>query len=137
MYKDKSTPDSVKQKFNDFFKDQPLAWKRKPGTDGPNDKGERYTIDTIPEGSRPKERNLSERTAYLLKAYKRYAPMSYNGRAKKKGDPPPDAGDVKKAEVWGSLEDIHNTVHNYAGGGGHMSSVPTSAFDPIFWLHHT
>ncbi|KAK6527368.1 hypothetical protein TWF281_010548 [Arthrobotrys megalospora] len=35
-----------------------------------------------------------------------------------------------------SLEDVHNNLHGWVGGIGHMSNVPTSAFDPIFWLHH-
>ncbi|KAI9690627.1 MAG: hypothetical protein M1820_009958 [Bogoriella megaspora] len=41
-----------------------------------------------------------------------------------------------------SLEAIHNTVHNNAGGGtstisgGHMTYLAEAAFDPIFWLHH-
>ncbi|KAL9119272.1 MAG: hypothetical protein Q9187_004178 [Circinaria calcarea] len=36
-----------------------------------------------------------------------------------------------------SIENIHNGVHAFVGGmGGHMSAVPFSAFDPIFWLHH-
>lgn len=37
----------------------------------------------------------------------------------------------------GSLEGLHNQYHGLIGGnGGHMSEVPTAAFDPIFWLHH-
>lgn len=44
------------------------------------------------------------------------------------------------------LEMSHNLVHNIAGGGmngdddrywGHMDPIEYSAFDPIFWLHHT
>lgn len=42
-----------------------------------------------------------------------------------------------------SLEGIHNTIHNTAGGpssstvsAGHMTYLATSAFDPVFWLHH-
>ena len=41
-----------------------------------------------------------------------------------------------------SLEAIHNTVHNTAGGGtstisgGHMTYLALAGFDPIFWLHH-
>jgi tyrosinase len=35
-----------------------------------------------------------------------------------------------------SIENIHNMVHNAVGGYGHMSDTSTSAFDPIFWLHH-
>lgn len=36
-----------------------------------------------------------------------------------------------------SIESVHNLVHNAVGGYGHMSDTATSAFDPIFWLHHT
>ena len=47
-------------------------------------------------------------------------------------------GLTANAEVWGSFEDIHNSVHTQTGGtGGDMSDLDTSAFDPIFWLHHT
>jgi tyrosinase len=35
-----------------------------------------------------------------------------------------------------SVENIHNLVHNAVGGYGHMSDTATSAFDPLFWLHH-
>ncbi|KAG8530975.1 uncharacterized protein KY384_004332 [Bacidia gigantensis] len=46
-----------------------------------------------------------------------------------------------------SIEGVHNNVHNWIGGqgvnpktgktmDGHMTEVPVSAFDPIFWLHH-
>ena len=76
------------------------------------------------------ERNLTERTAWILQAYKSYVAMSKNEfRAGKDGKMVDDAAN------WGSLEDIHNAVHDLIGGtGGHMSSVPHSAFDPIFWL---
>ncbi|KAF1920346.1 common central domain of tyrosinase-domain-containing protein [Ampelomyces quisqualis] len=38
-----------------------------------------------------------------------------------------------------SFESVHDVVHNTAGGetGGHMYYLDVSAFDPIFWLHHT
>jgi len=37
----------------------------------------------------------------------------------------------------GSLEGLHNNYHGILGGnGGHMGRVATSAFDPVFWLHH-
>jgi tyrosinase len=35
-----------------------------------------------------------------------------------------------------SLEAVHNLVHNILGGGGHMTNLAYSAFDPVFWLHH-
>ena len=38
---------------------------------------------------------------------------------------------------YDSLESVHDTIHNIAGGfSGHMSYIPFSAFDPIFFLHH-
>ncbi|OIW34914.1 Di-copper centre-containing protein [Coniochaeta ligniaria NRRL 30616] len=38
---------------------------------------------------------------------------------------------------YDSLESVHDTVHNIAGGGtGHMAYIPFSAFDPVFFLHH-
>ncbi|KAK6535806.1 hypothetical protein TWF281_000057 [Arthrobotrys megalospora] len=37
-----------------------------------------------------------------------------------------------------SVESIHDGIHVWCGGDlGHMSSVPYSSFDPIFFLHHT
>lgn len=109
-----STPNEVLTKMLNFFSDQ-----GKSLTESPN---------LVP---RNPERNLSERVAYILKAYQRFGPMCYNefpGAAK---------GETGKAEIWGSLEDIHNSVHGLIGNGGHMGMIAKSAFDPIFWLHHT
>jgi tyrosinase len=38
-----------------------------------------------------------------------------------------------------SFESVHDAIHNTAGGesGGHMYYLDMSAFDPLFWLHHT
>ncbi|KAF2001443.1 Di-copper centre-containing protein, partial [Amniculicola lignicola CBS 123094] len=36
---------------------------------------------------------------------------------------------------WDSLEATHNTIHTSCGG--HMDQPAYSAFDPLFWLHHT
>lgn len=38
-----------------------------------------------------------------------------------------------------SIESIHDAIHNTVGGesGGHMYYLDYSAFEPIFWLHHT
>ena len=43
------------------------------------------------------------------------------------------------AAIYNSLEDVHNTMHRKIGGdgGGHMGGFAYSAFDPVFWLHHT
>lgn len=78
-------------------------------------------------------KNLSERTAYTLLAYKRYVSMSNNAYP----DNRDSSGRPVKPEVWGSLEDTHNSVHGLTGGtGGHMGDPTVAAFDPIFWLHH-
>ena len=75
------------------------------------------------------ERNLTERTAWILQAYNTYIAMSNNAlRAT------PGLQKIEDATNYGSLEDIHNAVHNLVGGGGHMSGIDVSAFDPLFWL---
>ena len=33
------------------------------------------------------------------------------------------------------LDTIHGRIHGWVGG--HMRSIPFSAYDPIFWAHHT
>ena len=38
---------------------------------------------------------------------------------------------------FGSIEGIHGSIHVFAGGNyGHMTGVPWSGFDPMFFLHH-
>jgi tyrosinase len=39
-----------------------------------------------------------------------------------------------KTRDYGSLENIHDSIHG--AFGGYMGSFDTSAFDPVFWLHH-
>ncbi|KAM0812686.1 putative tyrosinase [Seiridium cardinale] len=89
------------------------------------------------------EGNLRERVVYLIQAYEKFDHVTHN-----QWDParvPATGRDGRPSKVqglgFGSIEDIHNTLHVLVGGsgdyGGHMGSVPISAFDPIFWLHHT
>ncbi|GKU23060.1 unnamed protein product [Fusarium langsethiae] len=97
----------------------------------------------------PVEGNLRERLMYLLKSYSVFDQVSHNQwdpkrkpRLDRQGRPSTTSG-----QGFGSIEDIHNTLHVNIGGQGrdnfnrvrtgHMSKVPISAFDPIFWLHHT
>ncbi|KAF4456902.1 tyrosinase precursor [Fusarium austroafricanum] len=97
----------------------------------------------------PVEGNLRERVVYLLKSYEVFDQVSHNQwdptrkpRLDRTGRPSRTSG-----QGFGSIEDIHNTLHVLVGGQGrddfnrprtgHMSQVPISAFDPIFWLHHT
>jgi len=37
----------------------------------------------------------------------------------------------------GSIEGIHDTVHDLIGGNGQMNNPDYAGFDPIFFLHHT
>ncbi|KAK7217434.1 hypothetical protein V2G26_005437 [Clonostachys chloroleuca] len=37
---------------------------------------------------------------------------------------------------WDSIEAIHDIIHIYGGLRGHMTYVPLSAFDPLFFIHH-
>lgn len=36
-----------------------------------------------------------------------------------------------------SLESLHDVIHSLTGNNGHMTYLDYSAFDPVFWLHHT
>jgi len=75
--------------------------------------------------------NLRETTFLLVSSHDKYGPFSNQ------------VWHDDSAAVYGSLEDLHNTMHIKTGGlvegvgKGHMGRVPYSAFDPVFWLHHT
>ena len=75
------------------------------------------------------ETNLTERTAWVLQAYKTFPAMSNNKLRQGKA-----GNKIEDRTNWGSLEDIHNAIHVLVGDGGHMNRVDVSAFDPIFWL---
>ncbi|KAL8670721.1 MAG: hypothetical protein Q9168_004748 [Polycauliona sp. 1 TL-2023] len=44
--------------------------------------------------------------------------------------------DGSPSSRYNNIENIHNGIHAMVGNGGHMSDIPYSSFDPIFWLHH-
>ncbi|KXX72895.1 Tyrosinase [Madurella mycetomatis] len=69
--------------------------------------------------------SLRSNIGLLLLSYTNFDAFSYN-----RWDPNTRPGE------FGSLEDVHNEIHDRAGGGGHMSSLDVSSFDPFFWLHH-
>ncbi|EFX05338.1 tyrosinase precursor [Grosmannia clavigera kw1407] len=56
---------------------------------------------------------------------------SYGNFSNKAWIPPSDSG------KYDSLESLHDTIHSLAGLQGHMSWIPFSSFDPIFFLHHS
>ncbi|KAF5689742.1 tyrosinase precursor [Fusarium circinatum] len=94
------------------------------------------------------EVNLRERVVYLLKSYSIFDQVSHNQWDPKRKPRIIDGQPSKTRGLgFGSIEDIHNALHVLVGGQGqdqlnrvrtgHMSQVSKSAFDPIFWLHHT
>ncbi|KAK4202248.1 putative tyrosinase [Triangularia verruculosa] len=80
------------------------------------------------------QRSLSQRLYILFSNYGNYSRFSNNAWI-------PFVNNAS----YDSIESLHDTIHNLAGGGGigqlnirggHMSFIPYSAFDPIFFLHH-
>ncbi|KAF3917096.1 Tyrosinase [Dactylellina cionopaga] len=69
--------------------------------------------------------NLRNRVYQLLTSYKQFNQV---GTTANRGNNP---------NFFDSIEGVHDTVHGTVGSGGHMGWVSYSAFDPIFWLHHT
>ena len=82
-------------------------------------------VDDLSKWDQKKGKNLTERVLFLLQSYDSFGPISSNYFYK-----------GQSFENWGSLEDVHNAIHVYTGGGGHMGDTEVAAFDPIFWLHH-
>jgi len=85
------------------------------------------------------EINLAERLVYILQSYDSFSQVSHNRYVPNDRREGQDESFVK-GRGFGSLEDIHNTLHVYTGGPvgylGHMNYPPYAAFDPIFWMHH-
>lgn len=69
--------------------------------------------------------SLRNNVSLILLSYKQFDAFS-NNEWLRNGQP----------GTYGSLEDIHNEIHDKTGGGGHMSALEVAAFDPVFWLHH-
>jgi tyrosinase len=67
--------------------------------------------------------SINDRTYLLLSRQNSYPPFSNNAYVDSRGN------------RYDSLEGIHDTIHGLVGGW--MGLVPYSAFDPIFFLHHT
>ncbi|KAH6650426.1 common central domain of tyrosinase-domain-containing protein [Chaetomium tenue] len=69
--------------------------------------------------------SVRSNVSLLLLSYTNFDAFSFNGW-----------DSYTKPSQFGSLEDVHNEIHDRIGGNGHMSSLEVSAFDPFFWLHH-
>ena len=69
--------------------------------------------------------SLRNNVSLVLLSYRRFDTVSSNAWVRS-GTP----------GRYGSLEDIHNEIHDKLGQGGHMGSLDVSSFDPVFFLHH-
>ncbi|KAL8919178.1 MAG: hypothetical protein Q9208_006938 [Pyrenodesmia sp. 3 TL-2023] len=67
---------------------------------------------------------LHDLTYQLITQQSQYGPFSNIGYSDERGG------------HYNSIENMHNGIHMLVGNGGHMSNIPYSSFDPIFWLHH-
>ncbi|KAK1999196.1 Di-copper centre-containing protein [Colletotrichum falcatum] len=103
---------------------------RHPGRPDNDELTEQLTSFFVGTAPASRGKNLTERVLFILQSYRDFGAASHN-----RFNPPREPGQPDFTE-WGSLEDIHNAIHNYTGGGGHMSDPAVAAFDPIFWLHH-
>ncbi|KAF2435742.1 Di-copper centre-containing protein [Tothia fuscella] len=101
-----------------------------------------WDVSSLPKTSRLPDGNGNSRTSelnrvlaanqaglrdnlyYLIARQTRYGPFSNNGF-------PID----QRNGQMDSIENIHNTIHGLVGG--HMNYVVISAYDPLFFLHHT
>ncbi|CAI6335178.1 unnamed protein product [Periconia digitata] len=89
---------------------------RHPTTLDSNAVSQNAKIAGMLDGNRP---SMQTRVFGLLALQHDYLPMS------------------NKLQPGDSLESIHGTIHDMVGGDGHMLWLQYSAYDPIFWLHHT
>lgn len=68
---------------------------------------------------------IQQRLYVLFSNYHEFNSFSNKAWAVSKGLPTLD-----------SIESIHDIIHLYGGSKGHLTYVPLSSFDPLFFLHH-
>ncbi|KAK4231718.1 hypothetical protein QBC38DRAFT_439739 [Podospora fimiseda] len=117
------------------FRQGPWNWwgttLRSPTTTGPDAESNNTLVALNLDQN---QKSLAQRLYILFSNYGNYSRFSNNAWIPQ----------VNNAS-YDSIESLHDTIHNLAGGGGlgqpniqggHMSFIPYSAFDPIFFLHH-
>ncbi|KAK3996859.1 putative tyrosinase [Cladorrhinum sp. PSN332] len=117
------------------FKQSPWNWwgttLRSPTTTGPDAESNHALVALNLDQN---QKSLSQRLYILFSNYGNYSRFSNNAWIP-----------LVNNASYDSIESLHDTIHNLAGGGGlgqpniqggHMSFIPYSAFDPIFFLHH-
>ncbi|KZL88097.1 tyrosinase precursor [Colletotrichum incanum] len=89
----------------------------------PFEKSDNQSVAHAIEHARPA---LQQRLYTLLSNYKDYGPFSnkYWGAATNQSQ-------------YDSVESLHDAMHVLVGNRGHLFYIQYSAFDPVFFLHHT
>ncbi|PHH63361.1 hypothetical protein CDD81_6058 [Ophiocordyceps australis] len=83
-----------------------------------NDKVNAALLAKLPE--------IQQRLYILFSSYHDFNSFSNKGWAASQG-----------LKTLDSIESVHDVIHLYGGSKGHLTYVPLSSFDPLFWLHHT
>ncbi|MCJ1407940.1 hypothetical protein MMC19_002011 [Ptychographa xylographoides] len=99
-----------------------LSTVRYPSSSSPNATSQSWLVNQQLEAN---GQALHDLTYQLLASQPHYGPFSNTAFTGKNGT------------TYNSLENMHNFIHALVGNGGHMSYIPYSSFDPVFWLHHT
>jgi tyrosinase len=80
----------------------------------------------VSEALQGKLAEIQQRLFILFSSYKTFNAFSNKVAAMQQG-----------LSSWDSIESVHDIIHIYGGLKGHMTYVPLSSFDPMFFLHHT
>ena len=121
-----SPPVSYKFKSGerDNFLDIPVTgYENTVRTPGDSGKNQEYVINKILDSN---YLGLRDRLYTALTRQTEYRPFSNN-------EYPAD----QRKDNYENIDSIHNQIHGIVGSVGHMAFVSFSAFDPIFFLHHT
>lgn len=93
--------------------------KRAPDRNVSHNDRVRLAIDRV-------QPNLRDRLYNLLTGYTDFGPFSNK-----------QWSEATTTSRYDSLESLHDGIHIEVGDGGHLYFIQYSAFDPIFFLHHT
>ncbi|KAF2466428.1 Di-copper centre-containing protein [Lindgomyces ingoldianus] len=117
-------------RFNDKAIPTELAldsrWRQFPNTKRAPDSSGNSQNGVVSQVITNENESLRTNVSLILLSYTHFDAFSNNAWLEDE-----DAG------AYGSLEDLHGEIHDKVGEGGHMGSLAVSAFDPVFWMHHT
>ena len=103
-----------------------LQWSQFPNTKRAPDRNGNSQNALVARVITNESASLRNNVSLILLSYKQFDAFSNNAWLQN-----------NEPGRYGSIEDMHNEIHDKVGQGGHMGSLGVSAFDPVFWLHHT